>query len=153
MKINITFTLITFFIMLSACKNEVTSEPINQHEEEQVAEDSLETNNPFVADTTKKAHEIKEAKENLSKIEKKYGEQWDFCQCVVANDSIDRAIKKMTDFESPEAEKLLERFEIVSTKCQAFLGMDGNRTPEERAKHEKKVKKCLKEAKNNLAKS
>jgi hypothetical protein len=101
----------------------------------------------LVEDTTKKSHEIKEHQENLKVIEKKFGEQWGFCECVVANDSIDKAVKKLVDFESKQAEKLLERFEYVSTKCQAFLGMDANRTPEERIKHEKRVKKCLKNAK------
>lgn len=103
----------------------------------------------MISDTFKKKHEIKEQQENLAKIEKRYGEQWGFCECVVANDSIDKAVKKITDFETPETEKLLERFDHVSKKCQAFLGMDSSRTPEEREKHEKKVKKCLKDAKKN----
>ena len=104
--------------------------------------------NALKQDTTKKAHEIKEFNENLKVIEKKYGEQWGFCECVVANDSINKAVQNLVDYESPQAERLFERFEYVSTKCQAFLGMDANRTPEQRADHQKKVKNCLKNAKS-----
>lgn len=98
-------------------------------------------------DTAKKQSEIKEFKENLVKIEKKYGEQWGFCECVVANDSVNDAVLKLVDFETPQAEKLLERFDYISQKCQAFISMDNNKTPEERAKHEKRVKNCLRDAK------
>lgn len=142
------YTYILFLLVafaFGACKsNNDQSEEISDGIEV-MDKDSLD---PMLAsDTTKKVHEIKEHQENLKVIEKKYGEQWGFCECVVANDSIDRAVKNLVDFESKQAEKLLERFEYVSTKCQAFLGMDANRTPEERIKHEKRVKKCLKDAK------
>ncbi len=82
-----------------------------------------------------------EFKENKKKIEVIYGEQWDFCKCVVLNDSLDKAAKagKMDD-------KFMERFDEVDTHCKSFLVMDNIRTPEEREKHEKKIKKCLKEA-------
>ncbi len=82
-----------------------------------------------------------EFKENIKKIEKKYGEQWDFCKCVVANDSIDKAVKG-----GNTTDKLLNRFDVVDQHCKSFLSMDANITPEEREKHEKKVKKCLRKA-------
>ncbi len=100
-------------------------------------------------DSTKKAHEVTEFKENLKVIEQKYGQQWGFCECVTVNDSIDKAVKALSDFDSKHAELLLERFEYVSDKCQAFIGMDANRTPEQRDEHQKKVKKCLKNAKSS----
>jgi len=82
-----------------------------------------------------------ELNESIAKIEKKYGEQWDFCHCVVVNDSIDKAIKAgNTD------DILLERWDHVDKKCQAFRIQDANRTPEQRELHEKKVRTCLKEA-------
>lgn len=81
---------------------------------------------------------------NLVEIEKKYGEQWDFCTCVVKNDSINKA------FSSPvsdkEFERLSDRFDVIDEKCKAFLVQNPNVTPEERAKHEKKVRECLKAA-------
>ncbi len=82
--------------------------------------------------------------ESLVEIEKKYGEQWDFCTCVIKNDSINKA------FSSPvsdnEFERLSARFDVIDEKCKAFLVQNPNVTPEERAKHEKKVRNCLKEA-------
>ncbi len=80
-------------------------------------------------------------KESIAKIEKKYGEQWDFCHCVVVNDSIDKAIKG-----GNSSDKLMARWDIVDNKCQAFRIQDPNRTPEQRDLHERRVKKCLKEA-------
>lgn len=148
MKNRINSVLFLTFLVFYACKPSAEiqeNEPVTEEDNIQT-EDSISS--VIITDTVQKAHEVKEQKENLAKIEKKYGEQWGFCECVVANDSIDKAVKKLVDFETPQAEKLLDRFEYVSKKCQAFLGMDASRTPEERQKHEKKVKKCLKEAKN-----
>lgn len=142
MKTQIHSAIILFTALLFSCSS--PSENINTPTEN-LEEDSVVL--LPAADTVKKNYEIKENQENLQKIEKQYGEQWGFCECVVANDSIDKAVKKIDDFESPQAEKLLDRFDYVAQKCQAFLGMDSNRTPEERSKHEKKVKKCLKNAK------
>jgi hypothetical protein len=80
-------------------------------------------------------------KENKAKIEKKYGEQWDFCKCVVLNDSIDKAVKA-----GNVDDKLMERFDEVDKRCKSFLVMDNSRTPEERMLHDKKIAKCLREA-------
>ncbi|MFN5418588.1 MAG: hypothetical protein ACK5B9_16130 [Flavobacteriia bacterium] len=82
----------------------------------------------------------KEQVENHEKIVKKYGEQWDFCACIHANDSIDKAFKKK--LTTKQEEKLMARWEYVDVKCKEFL-TNPNTTPEERAIHEKKVKKCL----------
>jgi hypothetical protein len=82
----------------------------------------------------------KEQVENLKKIEQKFGEQWDFCACVKANDSINNAFEKNVTDKQPE--KLMSRWEHVELKCKAFLTQP-NTTPDERAAHEKKVKRCL----------
>ena len=70
-----------------------------------------------------------------------YGFCVDFCKCVVANDSLDKAVKAgdITD-------KLMERFDEVDRKCKSFLVMDNMHTPEERAKHDKKIRNCLRAA-------
>lgn len=136
---------LTFFI-ISSC-NSTTAVQEDKSDETSLNTESGGIESALISDTAPKKHEAKEQKENLAKIEQKYGEQWGFCECVVVNDSIDQAVKKTTDFDTPEAEKLLNRFDYVSKKCQAFLGMDTNRTPEERQKHEKKVKRCLRETK------
>ncbi|MFA7274382.1 MAG: hypothetical protein WC044_10960 [Crocinitomicaceae bacterium] len=76
------------------------------------------------------------------KIEEKFGEQWDFCRCVLANDSLDQLIKKNAELD----DKFMKAFEEVDLKCKAFLVMSPNQTPDERLEHESKIKKCLKAA-------
>ena len=85
----------------------------------------------------------KDQKENHDKIVKKFGEQWDFCNCIIALDSINDAFEspKITD---KQAEKLMERWDYVDKKCKEVTTYD-NTTPEERARHDKRVAKCLKE--------
>lgn len=77
-------------------------------------------------------------------IAQKYGQQWDFCDCVIKGDSLNKALQndKLSD---DELDKLLKRFDEIDKKCQAFKIIDPSRTPKERAIHEKKVKKCLKQ--------
>jgi hypothetical protein len=79
-----------------------------------------------------------------AKIVAKYGEQWDFCNCVLKNDSINKALEKT--LSDKQTDKLMARWEFVDTKCKDFLTTP-NTTPEERSKHEWKVKQCLKNAK------
>lgn len=86
-----------------------------------------------------------ERKENLAKIVEKYGEQWDFCTCVIANDSINKAFEK-GGLTPAQEEKLMARWEEVDNKCKELTTMP-NTTPEERIRHEKKVKKCLRNRK------
>jgi hypothetical protein len=85
-------------------------------------------------------------KRNTDSLTAKYGEQWDFCNCVVKGDSINKSFLK-PNLPDKEFERLSNRFDEIDEKCQAFRIQDANRTPEERAIHEKKVKKCLKAAK------
>ena len=84
-----------------------------------------------------------EMKENHDNFVKKYGEQWDFCTCVVAHDSINDAFEK-GGMTPKQEEKLMARWEYVDNKCKELLTTP-NTTPEERAKHDKKVMKCLKQ--------
>lgn len=77
-----------------------------------------------------------------NEIEEKYGEQWDFCDCVVKNDSIEKALETADD---SQIDKILERMDEVDTHCKSMLAQP-NTTPEQRDKHARKVRKCLKEA-------
>ncbi len=136
-------TLLTLLLLLASC-SEKSSEctdcndcGLNLNVKDVSLEEALsQSKNPdkVLSDST-------ELKESIAKIEAKYGEQWDFCHCVVVNDSIDKAIKA-----GNTADKLIERWDFVDKKCQAFRIQDPNRTPEERDAHERRVKKCLKEA-------
>lgn len=116
------------------CETEMTTDTI-------VEADNLEA---ALKDTiTEKKSVAIENKENHEKIVKKYGEQWDFCTCVVANDSINDAFEK-GNMTPKQEEKLMARWEYVDNKCKELLTTP-NTTPEERAKHDKKVMKCLKQ--------
>ena len=92
------------------------------------------------------AKQRKEFRENLAQIEEKHGVQWDFCTCIVANDSINKAVQ-VPNLSDVKFNKLLDRLTTVEEKCQAFLVQNPSVTPEERARHEKKVRDCLRAAK------
>lgn len=140
-RINYLFPLV-FFAMLISCGGEEKCESCELEKEE----DSLAMEDPLAAtikDTaTEKKAVVQELKENHQKIVQKYGEQWDFCTCVVANDSINDAFEK-SGLTPKQEEKLMARWEYVDKKCKELLTTP-NTTPEERAKHDKKVLKCLK---------
>jgi len=86
----------------------------------------------------------KEQQINHEKIVKKYGEQWDFCKCIVALDSIDDAAEN-SNLSDAQVTKLMDRWTDVDNKCKEITTFD-NQTPDERTKHEKRVARCLKEA-------
>lgn len=86
-----------------------------------------------------------EFKKSLVKIEKEFGQQWGFCDCVVKGDSINKAFMN-ANLSDSEFDRLASRLDEIDEKCQAFRIQNPSGTPEERANHEKKVRKCLKEA-------
>jgi len=143
MKILYTLLIFSLSISLFSC-NTAEAEKVEDLIQDDIDSSTIKYLGP---DTTKKVSEVQEFKENLKVIEKKYGEQWGFCECVVANDSVNDAIIKSTVFEGKKFDNLMLRSDFITQKCQAFLSMDSSKTPEERSTHEKKVKKCLKEAK------
>jgi hypothetical protein len=76
-------------------------------------------------------------------IEKKYGEQWEFCDCVVRNDSVNTAIMETDD--DAQIDLIIARMDTIEKHCKELLTTP-NTTPDERARHERKVNKCLKAA-------
>jgi hypothetical protein len=130
--------------MLSSCGSE--EKPVDKPIEVEVdsLQLALENNKPGKKSTVDSV----ELKASVKKIEAKYGEQWDFCDCVIKGDSINKAFMK-PNLPDKEFNRLSDRFDEIDKKCQAFRIQDANRTPDERAIHEKKVKKCLKDAKLN----
>jgi hypothetical protein len=136
--------IISFFFLLS-CKTENKCTNCNKTNKKtsEIIKDTIIVYKENPKEPIKIISEKKEDIENLQKIEKIYGEQWDFCTCVTANDSINTAFEKeLTDAQS---EKLMARWEKVETKCKEFL-IQPSTTPEDRLIHELKVKKCLKNA-------
>jgi hypothetical protein len=137
--------VLAFFSFLAFYSCGDTNKPV---EEESVKVDSTEIE---LQEALKKSNDVNPAmdsadlKKSIKKIEAKYGEQWDFCDCVVKGDSINKAFMK-PNLPDKEFDRLSKRFDEIDKKCQAFRIQDANRTPEERAVHEKKVKKCLRAA-------
>jgi len=146
------FVLITLFSLFS-CKTEIENHDVENHDVEIDSlpvtielNDSIDTmivSDYDMGDVDVK--DIKEFKENLVKIEQEFGEQWDFCICVVKRDSVNKAIMDESLSES-EFDKVISRSDEIDEKCKAFQVQNPNTTPDERAKHEKMVRNCLKEA-------
>jgi hypothetical protein len=132
-------------LVLAACSakskcNDCETCGENLNVKEESMEDALmkAQTGPAQVDTT-------ELQESIAKIEEKYGEQWDFCDCVIKGDSINKAFSK-PNLPDAEFNRLAARFDVIDEKCQAFRIQDANRTPEQREAHEKKVRKCLRDA-------
>ena len=133
-------TLILAALAIASCTCETKTR--NDKKKQQVTKTEL----PMRSDAVpKKKAQLIERTELKQKIEKKYGEQWDFCDCVVKGDSINKAFSK-PNLPDAEFDRLAKRFDEIDEKCQAFRIQDANRTPEQRDAHEKKVRKCLRDA-------
>lgn len=74
-------------------------------------------------------------------IVKEYGEQWDFCSCIVKNDSVNKAFEN-ENLSEDDFDALFERSEYIDSKCKTIL-LTKNLTPKEREEHRKKINKCL----------
>jgi hypothetical protein len=98
----------------------------------------ISVNDTVIEEVVYKDPEVQEAHEE---IVKKYGVQWDFCTCVQKSDSVNTALVEASD---EEFDAVMERSDYIDSKCKGLL-IQPNGTPEERYKHEKKVKKCLSE--------
>ena len=102
----------------------------------------LETLSEAIERKRKGAVDGDELKVLVETMEVKYGEQWDFCDCVAKGDSLNKAISlgKLSD---ADFDRLSKRFDEIELRCKVFKMQDPNRTPEERLIHEKKVNDCL----------
>jgi len=74
-------------------------------------------------------------------IEQKFGKQWDFCDCIKANDSINTAMAG-ENLSDKDFDFLVDRLDEIAQKCKEILIVP-NTTVEEREAHKAKVKKCL----------
>jgi hypothetical protein len=130
-------------ILAASCGGNGDCKDCNKKKDEPVKDTVVDTYDDAVARDTSTTR-TREQQINHEKIVKKYGEQWDFCKCVVALDSIDDAVQNST-LTDAQVEKLMNRWDHVDNKCKEITTFD-NQTPDERAKHEKRVSRCLKEA-------
>lgn len=142
-------TILTFFVailLLPACK----SDPVNNNNDDKDSDstamaDSM-LNDDMDIDTTKVEEDTVEivyddpdVQEAHKEIVKKYGIQWDFCTCIQKSDSVNTALMEASD---AEFDAVMARSEFIDSKCKGLL-IQPNATPEDRIKHENKVKKCL----------
>lgn len=137
--------LLVFSILFFSCKNDApsTDPTLNQQDSTQVSNEKVveEIVEPAKLVNTDSIKEV-EKTENQVAIVKKYGVQWDFCMCIQTLDSINEAF--LEDNLSTEGETLLEnRLSYVDNKCKAITTLPSN-TEEDRARHQKKVRDCLK---------
>ena len=134
-----TYSIFILLVICFSCTEKKSKTHTTSSEKLLVKKDSVKPEIKEIKIISKK----NEKTENHNKIIEKFGEQWDFCKCVLANDSINSAFEKtVTDAET---NKLMKRWEHVEVKCKEFLTSE-NKTPEQRIEHELKVKKCLKNA-------
>jgi hypothetical protein len=144
MKLLTTLLLLILFLSCTdhSSKNECSECGKNLNvKDESLQEAVLKSNQEEIAGISPDA----DLKKSVELIEQKYGSQWDFCDCVIKGDSLNKAIADPSVSEA-DLDKLLLRFEEIARKCQVFKIVDPNRTPKERERHEKKVEKCLKKA-------
>ena len=80
--------------------------------------------------------------EEKNRIVEKYGIQWDFCDCVKKNDSIDKLLKNNT-LTDAELDNVLKSADEVENKCKLLLTDLKSNKPSDRERHREKVKDCL----------
>lgn len=135
---------VLLIVFLTGCKSD---NPENDSPQET---DSLEVNDSTengeqdldtlqMEDTVEVVYEDPAVQEAHEEIVKKFGTQWDFCTCVQKSDSVNTALMEASD---DAFDAIMERSEFIDSKCKGLL-IQPNATPEDRAKHEIKVKKCL----------
>jgi hypothetical protein len=134
-----TYSILILSAICFSCTEKKSKTYSTSTEKQLVKKDSVKPEIKEIKIISKK----NEKTENLNKIIEKFGEQWDFCKCVTANDSINSSFEK--NLNDSETNKLMKRWENVELKCKEFLTSE-NKTPEQRIEHELKVKKCLKNA-------
>jgi len=140
---------LTFFVavlLLQACKsNSGNGDDDNNDSDSTNVSDTL-MNDDLSIDTTEVEEDTVEivyddpaVQEAHKEIVKKYGIQWDFCTCIKKSDSVNTALMEASD---AEFDAVMERSEFIDSKCKGLL-IQPNATPEDRMKHENKVKNCL----------
>lgn len=136
----------TVTLLLNACGGEGPTDTENNGNDTLAIDTSLGIDttdiNPIDTVAVDSAGYINEDEALTSQIEKVYGEQWDFCDCVVKNDSVNKAIESAGD---DEFDALLVRMDTIDKNCKEMLTA-ANTTPKERDCHKRKVRKCLKNA-------
>lgn len=145
MKSNYTIILLISLFYLVGCKSS-SNESVDGEIDSTNVQGPDSTSYDLTADTLENdtlvdevVYEDPEVQEAHEEIVKKYGIQWDFCTCVQKSDSVNTALGEASE---ENLDKVWERSDYIDSKCKGIL-IQPNATPEDRYKHEKKVKKCL----------
>jgi hypothetical protein len=99
----------------------------------------------LLPDSLIKAGYVEETMALATVIEEKFGTQWDFCDCVVKNDSINKVMSDLEGVSDEQVDIIFARWDIIDQHCKE-LTTAPNTTPDERSKYARKVKRCLKNA-------
>jgi ABC-type transport system substrate-binding protein len=138
-------TFIVAITLLISCKSDPNSNDDNNDTDTTMIADTIQQVGMDVDTTSVEeatievVYEDKAVQEAHEEIVKKYGIQWDFCTCVQKSDSVNTALMEASD---AQFDAVMERSEYIDSKCKGLL-IQPNATPEDRMKHENKVKKCL----------
>ena len=136
-KMGLFYTLLSLLFLFS-CSH--TDSKIDEKQSVPSEMDTLSNSVDPESNSAKKITFQTEQKQIKSKIEQKYGKQLDFCSCIQFHDSLNNAAQK--DLSDQQIEKLLYRWDEMEIQCKELVNTN-HRTPEDRLKHERKVKKCL----------
>ncbi len=147
----ITLTLVTICLMCCTHPNKDSKTKGSDQDSVNRREYSSKKNaKEFLDSTSTEKYEASDEIMHEDVIEKKYGIQWDFCDCIVKNDSIQKAIESANDISDVEFDILMNRFEAIDKHCKSII-TNPSRTPEERKTHEQRVKKCLQDHKKSTS--
>lgn len=139
------YSLALFAFVLAGCSSqETTKEAAAKNEKDTTEVDSTLVDTMTISDDSLEAqgYDVNEEENIEENIEKKYGEQWEFCDCIVRNDSVNKALETAND---AQVDAILARMDQIEKHCKKMLTVP-NTTPEERTKYQRKVNKCLRNA-------
>ena len=149
MKLTNIFLIASFIAVFTSCDTANENDASDIVDTDTISIDtaiSIIDTTSIIPDSLLEAGYVDETEEVANIIEKKYGKQWDFCDCAVKNDSINTAIENSDNLSDAEFDVLFARLDEIDQHCKELL-TTANTTPEERDNHKRKIRKCLKNAK------
>jgi len=140
-----TLSLLAFFaIILFSCSDDKKSGEAGEvNDTDTTSIDTIQIDTTIISDDSLEAagYDVNEEEKILAELNK-VAPQWDFCDCVVKNDSVQKAIETASD---EQIDAIFIRMEEIDKHCKHLLTQP-NTTPEERSKYKRKVNKCLRNA-------
>jgi len=139
------------FLFLIACntsspnKSDVHSDTVAVIEIDTAIVALVDTVSSELPDSLVRDGYVEETKELASVIEKKFGVQWDFCDCIVKSDSINKVMTDLEGVSDEEIDVIFASWDEIDMHCKELITAP-NTTPEERSKYSRKVKRCLRNA-------